>query len=84
MEKPTYTELLLINEFFSGTSFETQYNALAMLRKHLSVLKENLGIEPELARLCSEGNRVSAIKLYRDHAKCSLVEAKNYIDSRYV
>ncbi len=69
--------------FFSGATDRQ----LARIERKLDLIIEHLGIEvtsglsPEVEAAIQRGNKIEAIKAYREETNVGLKEAKEYIES---
>ena len=61
------------------SAFEAQ-DYINNLEKNISVNLNDNSIDYEIISLLQAGKKIKAIKYYREKTKCSLLEAKNYVE----
>jgi hypothetical protein len=79
--------LFLIVVGSSWTTDAANLRRFRSLERKLDLLLEKLGVEanagvpPRVLELARAGEKIEAVKLYKDHTGCSLKEAKEFVES---
>jgi Ribosomal protein L7/L12 C-terminal domain len=78
--------LCVLGSLFSGIRRNDEWR-LKRLERKIDLILSHLGLDPsqgvdsEIAELMKAGNKIQAIRLYREKAGVGLKEAKDYVES---
>ena len=78
--------LIVLIALPSGTTTKRQQRRLAVIERKIDLVMEHLGVDPEPAmpevvRALEQGNKIAAVKAYRNATGADLKESKDAVDA---